>query len=104
MGVNNFDRVPVASYGGLLCLCGIAFTILSYTIRKGYTHETELTRALAKGNTKGMISLVLYGCSIPLGLYVHPAISAVLFVAVSIMWIIPSKDIERALQKDEPHE
>ena len=100
MGVNNFEKVTVAAYGTLLICCGISFTLLSNAIKKSYTHETALANALAKDNVKGLISLFLYGCSVPLALYVHPAISAVLFVIVSIMWIIPSKEIERALDDD----
>jgi len=101
MGVNNFDKITVAAYGGLLCLCGVAYTTLANTIRKGYTKDTELTRALEKGDRKGLMSLVIYICSIPIALFVHPAISAVLFMVVSIMWIVPSRGIEQALQKEE---
>ena len=99
MGVNNFARVTVATYGALLFCCGISYTLLSSAIRKGYTHETPLSRALAKSDVKGIISLVLYSVSVPVALYVHPGISALLFVAVSVMWIIPSKEIERAIEE-----
>ena len=100
MGVNNFERVTVAVYGVLLILCGIAYTILSSMICKTYTEHTKLSRAIAKGNTKGMWSTILYGASIPIALFIHPAISAILIVAVSIMWIVPSKDIENALEEE----
>lgn len=98
MGVNNFASVTVASYGALLFCCGLSFTLLSGAIKKGYTHETALTKAIEKGNVKGIISLLLYGCSIPIALYIHAGAAALLFVVVSVMWIIPSKDIERALE------
>jgi len=104
MGANNFNKVPVAAYGALLLLCGLSYTILGSTVRGGYTHDTPLTKALAKSDAKGYISLVLYSCSIPIALFVHPAISAILFVAVSVMWIIPSKAIEEALEHEEQHQ
>jgi len=100
MGVNKFDKVTVAVYGALLLVCGIAFTILSKTIRKSYKNETPLTEAIAKSDVKGYISVVLYSLSIPVALYVHPLISALFFVTVSVMWLIPSKHIEKALEEE----
>ncbi len=98
MGVNNFDRITVAVYGVLLILCGLAYQVLSRAIKKTHKEETELTKALEKGNVKGWLSVFLYALSIPTALYVHPLISAALFAIVSVMWIIPSKAIEKALE------
>lgn len=101
MGANNFDKVPVAAYGVLLLLCGLAFSILAAAIKKTYTHETNVTRALAKANTKSFLSIVFYMASVPAAIYISPLLSAAFFVAVSIMWIIPSKAIEKALAEKE---
>ncbi len=100
MGVNKFNRVTVASYGALLLVCGISYTILSLAIRRTYKKETPLTEALAKSDTKGYISVILYSLSIPVALYAYPLISAFCFVCVSIMWLIPSKQIEQALEEE----
>ena len=100
MGVNNFAKVTVAAYGGLLVMCGISFTLLSQAIQRTHKNETDLTRALAKSNVKGLVSLVLYSMSIPVALYVNTAISEAFFVAVAIMWLVPSKAIERALAEE----
>src|SRR5436309_2497210 len=32
MGVNKFDRIPVAVYGALLIICGISYSVLSKAI------------------------------------------------------------------------
>jgi uncharacterized membrane protein len=101
MGINNFDRITVAVYGGLLLACGIAFTILSKSIRKTYREETPLTQALAQSSKKETVSTILYFASIPIALYVHPGISAALFAIVSIMWLVPSKAIEHVLENEE---
>ena len=100
MGVNNFDKVTVAVYGCVPILSGIAFTILSNEICRTYKEQTPLTRAIAKSNVKAIWSTVLYAAAIPAALYIHPGVSAVLFVSVSVMWIIPSKDIEKALDHE----
>ena len=102
MGVNNYEKITVASYGVLLVICGISFTILTKAISSGYKEETGLTRALAQSGPKSIISTLLYISSVPIALYIHPAISAAMYVTVAIMWIIPSKAIEKALS-DEGH-
>jgi len=99
MGVNNFERVTVAVYSVLLIFFGLAYTLLSSAICKTYTEQTKLSKAIAKGNIKGVWSIILYSASALIALFVHPALSAVLIVAVSVIWIIPSKDIEKALEE-----
>jgi uncharacterized membrane protein len=100
MGENNFNKIAVAAYGCLLLMCGIAYTILSKTIKNTYKQETPLTIAITKSDAKGYISVLLYTFSIPMALYVHPLVSAACFVAVSIMWLVPSKQIEQALETE----
>ena len=100
MGRTNFDRITVAVYGVLLILCGISYTILGRAIRNTYKEQSELAEALAKSNLKEMASIILYSASIPIALFVHPGISAMLFATVSVIWLIPSKAIEKALENE----
>jgi uncharacterized membrane protein len=99
MGENCFDRITVATYGALLCICGFAYSVLSGVIKKSGDTETPLAQALKRTKPKEMASLVLYSLSIPLALLVNPFMSEAIYVIVAIMWIIPSKDIERALME-----
>ena len=96
MGENNFDSIPVAIYGALLVFCGVAFNILGSSVEKTRPFQTELSIIFKRTNTKGKISTILYLSSIPLA-FVHPLISCAIFVTVSLMWIIPNKDVERLL-------
>jgi len=98
MGENNFGSIPVAIYGGLLVLCGVAFTILSKVIANSWKTETKLTKVFQQTNSKAMISTVLYVSSIPLA-FVHPLISCLFFITVSAMWIIPNKELEKILDE-----
>lgn len=100
MGKTNFNKVTVAVYGGLLISCGISYTLLAKSIRRTYRSESKLAVAVAKSDTKGLISTVLYALSIPTALFLSPAISACMFAAVSVMWLVPSKAIEDALSED----
>lgn len=100
MGENHFDKLPVAVYAVNLLLCGVAFYVLQGAIMSHYTHSTKLIEALKKQAKKGMASLVLYIVSIPCAFF-YPLVSALIFITVSIMWIIPDKNIEAALNEQE---
>ena len=100
MGENCFDKITVAAYGGLLLVCGIAYTVLSMAIKKTHKETTELTRALAKSDPKAMMSTILYAASIPIALFVNQWISEAIFLLVAITWMIPSKAIEQALENE----
>ena len=99
MGENHFDKIPVAVYAMNLLLCAIAFYILQKVIIYHYTHSSKLIEALKKQDRKGMISLIIYLISVPIAFF-YPIISALLFVIIAIMWIIPDKRIEQALKEE----
>ncbi len=98
MGENNFDSVPVAVYGALLVLCGIAFTILVVLVQKSRQLPSDLAAIFQQTNMKGKISTLLYLSSIPLA-FLHPLISCIIFIIVALMWIMPNKDVERILDE-----
>lgn len=99
MGENNFAPVTVAAYGTLYLLCGAAFTLLQRTLSPQQKNNPKLVEALDKATRKGMFSLVAYSASIPLA-FVHPGISGFLYVAVAVVWIIPDRNIEKALEQE----
>src|ERR1044071_4266278 len=98
MGENNFAELPVAVYAIVLFVCGNAFYILQQTIMAHYTHSTALIVALKKQEKKGIVSTLLYAASIAFAFF-YPTISGVIFVVVAVMWVIPDKNIERALME-----
>jgi uncharacterized membrane protein len=98
MGENHFDKLPVAGYAVNLLLCAIAYYILQNVIMSDHSHSTRLIEALKKQRKKGIISLVGYLVAIPCAFY-YPIVSAFLFVAIAIVWVIPDKNIERALRE-----
>jgi len=101
MGRTSFDKTTVAVYGVLLLVCGYSYSILSKAITRAHREKLELVNALSRSRGKELVSIILYSASIPIALFVHPIISAVLFAIVSIIWLIPSKEIERALDKEQ---
>ncbi|SFQ33731.1 TMEM175 family protein [Parafilimonas terrae] len=94
MDENHFEPLPVALYGILLAICGIAYTILQVTIDKCHKSEGALKQIMMAQRRKGIISFIIYIAAAPLA-YINTIIAGSLFVAVAIMWIIPDKKIER---------
>jgi uncharacterized membrane protein len=97
MGENHFDEVPVAVYAVNLLLCAIAYFILQLVIASDVVQNTRLTEALHKQQKKGNITLAINLVSIPCAFY-YPLVSAALFIVISILWIIPDRNIEKALK------
>jgi uncharacterized membrane protein len=97
MGENHFDHAPVALYAVNLLLCAITFYILQLSIMAGIRQSTKLTEALQKQRKKGNLTLVINITAIPCAFF-YPIISAILFVVISILWLIPDKNIEKALK------
>lgn len=96
MGENHFDKLTVAVYALLSDLCGFAYYILMLAIRKGNQQNTVMMDMLQKQTRKGILSFIPYTLAIPAA-YIHVGISAILIVIVAFVWLIPDKNIERAV-------
>jgi uncharacterized membrane protein len=99
MGENHFAGNTVALYAALLLCCGIAFTILQVCIQRVNKNNPKLTHAFERVMRKGIFSVAGYLLAIPFAYY-NTKISGVLLVLVAISWIIPDKNIERALGRN----
>ena len=98
MGENHFDKIPVAAYAVNLLLCAISYTILQKTIMSHYSHSTKLIEALKKQEQKGLVSLTLYIIALATAFF-YPIISTLLFVTVAVLWVVPDKNIEKAMKE-----
>ncbi|SRR5258706_4058422 len=97
-GENHFNTVSVAVYAALQAICGIAYYILLRIIVSGHVHHDRLHESLEKQSRKGTTSLVIYLLAIPAA-FIHPVISSVMFFLVAIIWLIPDRNIEKALKE-----
>ncbi len=100
MGENHFAPTPSAVYGFVLLMAAIAYHILQRTIIAQQGRDSLLAAAIGK-DWKGKISPVLYLLAIPLA-FVSPWISSSLYVFVALLWLVPDRRIEHALEKQEP--
>jgi uncharacterized membrane protein len=97
MSENHFAAVPVAFYGVVLLMSGVAYYILARVLVARHGAGSMLARALGR-DFKGIASVVLYAIAIALA-FVNPWFSCAIYVAVAIMWLIPDPRIEHQLAK-----
>ena len=93
----GFDKVPTAAYGIVLLMAGLSFTILRNTLLSAGGPDIPLARVVGD-DTKPKVSIALYAAAIPLA-FVHPLIAIALIVIVALMWLVPSRRVERALRE-----
>lgn len=91
---------PTALYGLVLLLAAIAYWILQATIVRAQGRDSLLARALGR-DLKGKLSPLAYLLAIGLA-FVQPALSGVLYLGVALVWLIPDRRIERALEGEAP--
>lgn len=100
MGENHFSTNTVVLYAILLIANGISFTVLQQTIAKLHPDESTIKDAMQKTAKKGIISVMAYSLSIPLAYY-NTTISCIIFFVITIMWLIPDKNIEKVINELE---
>lgn len=99
MGENHFDGLPTALYGFVLLMTAIAYFILQRAILVKQGQGSPLAGAIGR-DLKGKISLLCYGLAISLSFVNKWVVAAhALYVFVAMIWFIPDRRIERALQR-----
>jgi uncharacterized membrane protein len=95
MGENHFSSKPMALYGFILLMSGIAYVILQSRIIKIRVKIQSYSKAIGN-DFKGKISPVLYITAIASS-WISQWISGGLYVLVALLWLIPDTRIERAI-------
>ena len=95
VGSTHFATWPVAAYGAILLLAGLAYFILSRFLIALDGKESVLYAALGR-DYKSKASLIIYSLAIPLAFY-HAGIASALYVFVAAMWLAPDPRIEKTL-------
>jgi len=98
MGENHFASLPTALYGFVLLMNGIAYTILTISLVKHHGYESILAKAVGS-DFKGKISCLCYIVAIPCA-FLHVWISAAIYIAVALIWLVPDKRIERVITEE----
>lgn len=99
MGENHFSQWPVAVYGIVLMMAGVAYYFLAHSLIQLHGKNSTLAKALGNDH-KGILSVVVYIAGVGLS-FINPWIGFSLYALVAAMWFIPDKRIEVKLEKKE---
>jgi uncharacterized membrane protein len=97
MGENHFAQMPSALYGVVLLMAAIAYKILQQAIIATEGPDSVLASAVG-ADWKGKLSPVLYLVAIASTFWVR-WLALALYVAVALLWLVPDRRIEHALQR-----
>ncbi len=100
MGENHFASAPSALYGVVLLMAAVAYWILQRAIIGTEGRNSTLARAIG-GDWKGKISPVIYVAGIAVS-FRAAWVSQLLYAAVALLWLVPNRRIERALDVRPP--
>jgi uncharacterized membrane protein len=95
MGENHFAALPSAFYGFVLLMAAFAYVILQQVII-ACDGPQSLLKAAIGSDWKGKYSPLFYVAAIVSTFFV-PWVAQVLYVIVSLIWLVPDRRIENAL-------
>lgn len=93
MDSNQIESWPVAVYGIVLLMAGVAYYILTRTLIQLHGSGSILAESIGS-DRKGKFSVAIYAAAILLA-FANPWIAAAGYVIVAVMWLIPDRRIER---------
>jgi uncharacterized membrane protein len=96
MGENHFAAMPSALYGVVLLMAAIAYWMLQQTLIAS-EGPASLLKAAVGSDWKGKLSPLLYLVAIASTLWVK-WVAQTLYVLVALLWLVPDRRIEHALQ------
>jgi uncharacterized membrane protein len=95
MGENQFAAWPVALYGAVLLLAGVAYVVLTRTLISLHGRDSVLATAVGR-DFKAKVSVGFCLVAILMA-SVHSWLAGGLYVLVAMMWLVPDRRIEKML-------
>jgi uncharacterized membrane protein len=102
MGESHLATQPAAAYGVVLFMAAMAYWILQHAIIRHQGANSILARAVGR-DLKGKLSLALYALGILCSFW-QGWISALIYLAVALIWLVPDRRIERVLAEHRSSE
>ncbi len=96
LGENHSAPWPAAMYGGVLLMAALSYTILQATIVSHLGRDSKLARSLGS-DLKGRLSIAMYVAAIGFA-WLHPTISDLLYIGVALIWVIPDRRTQAAIE------
>ena len=95
IGENHIESVPVALYGFVFLMSGIAFLILKRQILKNH-EKTAAIHQMIGSHKKEYASLIIYIIGIGFA-FVNIYVAIICFMGVGSVWFLPDTRIERKI-------
>ena len=95
VGENYKSPEPIALYGIVLLMCGVAYYILQNQIIRFHGEDFILHKAIGR-NFKGKISLAIYAIGIGLAFF-SSYLTIACYIIVAVIWVVPDQRIERSI-------
>jgi len=97
VGENHFATIPVAAYGLVMFLAGVAYKILQDILVAHHGKQSKLAGAIGS-DAKGKASAALYAIAV-VAAFLNRWISCGIYVFVALMWLVPDRRIEKRLDR-----
>jgi uncharacterized membrane protein len=88
VGADGLNWLPAAAYGAIGFMAGIAYYILTLSIR-AVNRDTRINELLGR-DIKGKVSVALYALGIALA-FIDPLLAYGVYAVTAIMWFIPDR-------------
>jgi uncharacterized membrane protein len=95
MGENHFAALPVALYGVVMLMAGLAYAVLARILAAHHGKDSRLAVAIGR-DYKGITSILIYAIAILLSFF-NSWVAFALYVLVATIWFIPDRRIEKKL-------
>lgn len=95
IGEAGITGLPVAAFGVVLLLAGLAYYLLERALIAAEDNESRIAKAVGT-RTKEWMSVAFYACGVALA-FVSPWVAVAIYIAVAAMWLVPDKRFERDL-------
>lgn len=96
VGEHPAAAVPTAAYGVVFLMAGVAWLLLQAALVRRNGPDSLLAHAVGP-DLKGKTSALLYAVAIAMA-FVDTWISDALYILVALIWFVPDRRIERALE------
>jgi TMEM175 potassium channel family protein len=93
IGEVGVTALPVAAFGVILLLAGLAYYLLERALIAAEGAQSTVAKAVGR-KTKEWISVALYAAAVAMA-FVSPWISVAIYVVVAASWVIPDRRFER---------
>jgi uncharacterized membrane protein len=92
----HFEPVPTAIYGVVMLMAAISYFILQRAILAEEGPSSVLAKAVGT-DVKGKMSPLLYALAVAAA-FLTPVLAGALYVTVALIWFVPDRRIERAIE------